>query len=55
MQATQKSLDIVRGRQKNIQNRERKTKTEKQQKKSQTTPINIFLILLFYIEKFIFC
>ena len=36
---------------KNIEKRERKTKM----RKSQTTTIILFLLLLFYIEKFMFC
>ena len=44
-------LDIARVRRKALKKEEKKTKM----RKSQTKTINIFLLLFFYIEKFIFC
>ena len=41
---------IDKRQKKNIEKGERKTK-----KNTQTTATNIFLLSLFYIEKFIFC
>ena len=51
MQATKKLLDIARDRRKTLKKENEKQKNEK----SQTATRNIFLLLLFYMEKFIFC
>ena len=49
MQATSKLLDIARDRRKTL----KKEKEKRNMRKSQTTIINMFFILLFYMEKFI--
>ena len=49
MQATLKLLDIARDRRKTLK------KEKEKQKMSQTRVINIFLPLIFYIEKCVFC
>ena len=49
MQATSKLFDIARDRRKTL----KKEKEKRNMRKSQTTIINMFFILLFYMEKFI--
>ena len=49
MQATSKLFDIARDRRKTL----KKEKEKRNMRKSQTTIINMFFILLFDMEKFI--
>ena len=49
MQATSKLFDIARDRRKTL----KKEKEKRNMRKSQTTIINMFFILLLYMEKFI--
>ena len=49
MEASSKSLDIKRWK-KNFEKKEKQ-----KMRKSKTTAINTFLLLLFYIEKYMFC
>ena len=51
MEATKKLLGIARDSRKTL----KKEKEKQKMRKSRLTIINIFLLLLFYKEKFIFC